>query len=76
MGLIMLLFQTKDNARQLLTFIDPSLGVELPEKSYGENCALTWGNIYDGLDVFVIAHTFGWIAKSLILRDYWICWVL
>ena len=28
------------------------------------------------MDVFVLAHTFGWIAKALILRDYWLLWIL
>jgi phosphatidylserine synthase 2 len=28
------------------------------------------------LDEFVIAHVLGWYAKSLILRDYWFCWIL
>jgi phosphatidylserine synthase 2 len=76
MGLVILLFQTKDNARQLFKLIDPSLGVKLSEKAYGLDCSLTSANIYNQLDVFVLAHTLGWIAKSLVLRDYWLCWVI
>jgi phosphatidylserine synthase 2 len=30
----------------------------------------------DQLDVFVLAHTFGWFCKALILRDYWLCWLI
>ncbi|KAJ3274985.1 hypothetical protein HDV01_001491 [Terramyces sp. JEL0728] len=76
MCLVVVLFQTKDHARQAFKFIDPSLGVPLPEKNYAENCDLTWEIMYDQLDVFVIAHTFGWFCKALILRDYWLCWVI
>ena len=28
------------------------------------------------MDEFVLAHSFGWFAKSLILRDYWFLWLL
>jgi phosphatidylserine synthase 2 len=38
--LIYILFQTVDDARQLLKNIDPSLGVPLPEKDYGGNCLI------------------------------------
>lgn len=76
MALIMLLLQTKDNARSIFKYIDPSLGTPLPEKSYGENCALTASHLFQHMDIFVVAHVLGWVAKSLILRDYWICWII
>ncbi|KAJ3257873.1 hypothetical protein HK103_004164 [Boothiomyces macroporosus] len=69
-------WRTKDHARQAFKFIDPTLGVPLPEKNYAENCDLTWEVMLDQLDVFVLAHTFGWFCKALILRDYWLCWVI
>ena len=28
------------------------------------------------MDEFVIAHTLGWFAKAIVLRDYWFCWIL
>lgn len=34
------LFQTVDNARQLLKYLDEDLGTPLPEQSYGEDCRL------------------------------------
>jgi phosphatidylserine synthase 2 len=68
--------KSKSNARQLLLFIDPSLGVPLPEKNYSSNCELTFQNVWEQLDIFIWAHTIGWIAKALILRDYWLCWVI
>lgn len=48
----------------------------LPERSYANDCGLTWSNISAQLDVFVAAHTFGWYAKALILRDHWLCWII
>ncbi|KAJ3000727.1 hypothetical protein HDV02_003529 [Globomyces sp. JEL0801] len=66
MCLVIVLFQNKDHARQLFKFIDPTLGVPLPEKSYGDACELTWTNVWDQTDIFVLAHTFGWFAKALV----------
>lgn len=28
------------------------------------------------MDIFVVAHSLGWYGKSLIVRDYWLCWIL
>ncbi|KAJ3282818.1 PSS-domain-containing protein [Rhizoclosmatium globosum] len=74
--LVLLLFQDKHTARQLMKHLDPSLGVPLPEKNYAADCSLDPANIWDQMDVFVLAHTFGWFAKSMVLRDNYICWVL
>jgi phosphatidylserine synthase 2 len=76
MCLVVILFQSKDNARTIFKFIDPTLGVKLPEKNYGDTCELSVVNIYNQLDRFVLAHTIGWIAKAVILRDYWLCWLI
>jgi phosphatidylserine synthase 2 len=46
LALVFLLFQDLDSARHMMTYIDPSLGKPLPEKSYGENCAFTWSNVW------------------------------
>ena len=45
LALVFLLFQDVDSARELLTYIDSNLGQPFPEKTYGENCALTVQNI-------------------------------
>ncbi|KAG6813015.1 hypothetical protein H0H92_014753 [Tricholoma furcatifolium] len=63
-------------ARVMMTYIDPNLGVPLPEKSYAEDCALTPKTIWNALDIFCVAHTLGWFGKAMILRDYWFCWIL
>ncbi|KAI5827386.1 PSS-domain-containing protein [Schizophyllum commune Tattone D] len=74
--LVFLLFQDLDSARMMMTYVDPSLGHPLPEKSYAEDCALNWTTIYNAIDIFCLAHALGWLGKALILRDYWFCWIL
>jgi phosphatidylserine synthase 2 len=63
-------------------FVDPTLGVPLAEREYGTDCRL-WIRgeglntkvLKDTLiDEFVIAHTVGWWAKALIMRNYWLLW--
>nr|XP_027237715.1 phosphatidylserine synthase 2-like [Penaeus vannamei] len=84
LGLIFLLYQSASGARQLLKFIDPKLGEPLEEKDYGGNCLLydpehtddPYHNIKDKLDLFVPLHFFGWWLKTLLLRDWWLCWVI
>lgn len=76
LGLVFVLHLSKDEARQLLKLFDSSLGVELPEKSYAEDCSLSLSALLPKLDEFVLAHIVGWYAKALILRDYWLCWIL
>ncbi|KAI9328322.1 phosphatidyl serine synthase-domain-containing protein [Zopfochytrium polystomum] len=74
--LVFVLFQDKHTMRGLLKFIDPNLGVPLPEKSYAEDCSITAETLWNQTDIFVLAHTLGWFAKYLVLRDYWFCWIL
>jgi len=76
LALVFLLFQDLNTARQMMTYIDPSLGVQLPEKSYAEDCAFTPRNVWNAIDIFCVAHALGWFGKALILRDYWFCWIL
>ncbi|EIE75466.1 hypothetical protein RO3G_00170 [Rhizopus delemar RA 99-880] len=73
---IFLLFLNKDDARQFMKYYDPGLGIVLPERSYAESCDLSWDNIKNQMDLFVVAHALGWFAKALILRDYWFCWII
>ncbi|KAI8321055.1 PSS-domain-containing protein [Martensiomyces pterosporus] len=76
MFLVFLLFQSKQTGRQMMRFFDPALGAELPERSYGDNCALTVENLRDGIDIFVLAHSVGWFGKTLIIRNHTMCWIL
>lgn len=76
LGLVFLLFQDLNTARNMMTLIDPNLGIPLPEKSYAENCEIALKTIWNALDIFCVAHTLGWFGKAMILRDYWFCWIL
>lgn len=59
-----------------MALYDSSLGVPLPERDYGVDCTFSWSNVMSNVDEFVLAHIFGWYAKAIILRDYWICWII
>ncbi|CAK9303142.1 unnamed protein product [Gordionus sp. m RMFG-2023] len=83
--LIFLLFQAPADARSMLKYIDPGLGVPLPEKSYGGDCKIydpignpadPFYNLKDKLDEFVPTHFIGWWFKTLIIRDWWLCTVM
>ncbi|KAF7299857.1 Phosphatidylserine synthase 2 [Mycena chlorophos] len=76
LAMVFLLFQDLPTARSLMLFLDPTLGVPLPEKSYADDCTLTPGVLWNAIDIFCLAHALGWFGKALILRDYWFCWIL
>ena len=46
LALVFLLFQDLDSARSMMKYLDPNLGLPLPEKSYAENCDLTVANVW------------------------------
>ena len=46
LALVFLLFQDLPSARGMMKLIDPSLGVELVEKNYAENCEFTPQNVW------------------------------
>ncbi|KAG2391973.1 hypothetical protein C9374_013458 [Naegleria lovaniensis] len=83
--LVFLMFQTKEDARQFMKYLDPSLGVPLPERDYANNCDVYtpnnpvsyFKNVYDTIyDEFILAHVLGYIAKALLFRDMKLCWCL
>uniref|UniRef100_A0A673WX63 Phosphatidylserine synthase n=1 Tax=Salmo trutta TaxID=8032 RepID=A0A673WX63_SALTR len=82
--LIFVLFQTVRDGRQFMKYIDPKLGVALPERDYGGNCLIydpgnttdPWHNIWDKMDGFVPAHFLGWYIKTLVIRDWWMCMII
>ncbi|PLW20814.1 hypothetical protein PCANC_06801 [Puccinia coronata f. sp. avenae] len=76
MLLSFLYWTDKSTARELIRYFDPSLGVPLPEKSYAEHCEFTPQNVWQGIDIFCVAHSVGWFAKAVVLRDHWFCWIL
>uniref|UniRef100_A0A8C6M8S6 Phosphatidylserine synthase n=1 Tax=Nothobranchius furzeri TaxID=105023 RepID=A0A8C6M8S6_NOTFU len=82
--LIFILFQTVHDGRQFMKYIDPNLGVPLPERDYGGNCLIydpgnttdPFHNIWDKMDGFVPAHFLGWYIKTLMIRDWWMCMII
>ncbi|MBZ3870274.1 Phosphatidylserine synthase 2 [Sciurus carolinensis] len=82
--LIFILFQTVQDGRQFLKYVDPRLGVPLPERDYGGNCLIydpdnktdPFHNVWDKLDGFVPAHFIGWYLKTLMIRDWWMCMII
>ncbi|XP_073110356.1 CDP-diacylglycerol--serine O-phosphatidyltransferase 1 isoform X3 [Elaeis guineensis] len=84
-ALTFLLFQNRGDARQLMKYLHPDLGVELPERSYGTDCRIyvpenpksRFNNVYETLfDEFVLAHIFGWWGKAIMIRNQPLLWVL
>eukprot|EP00742_Colponemidia_sp_Colp-10_P004316 GILJ01004605.1.p1 GENE.GILJ01004605.1~~GILJ01004605.1.p1 ORF type:complete len:445 (-),score=40.76 GILJ01004605.1:122-1408(-) len=80
--LIFIICQDASDVRRWLRYIDPELGVPLPEKSYAADCRLytpedpvsSFRNLRDTIaDEFVLAHLFGWALKMLIIRDVKMC---
>ncbi|GAB1292889.1 Phosphatidylserine synthase 2 [Apodemus speciosus] len=75
---------TVQDGRQFLKYVDPRLGVPLPERDYGGNCLIydadnktdPFHNIWDKLDGFVPAHFIGWYLKTLMIRDWWMCMII
>eukprot|EP01113_Clastostelium_recurvatum_P032916 TRINITY_DN4292_c0_g1_i2.p1 TRINITY_DN4292_c0_g1~~TRINITY_DN4292_c0_g1_i2.p1 ORF type:complete len:458 (-),score=145.06 TRINITY_DN4292_c0_g1_i2:34-1407(-) len=83
MALVFILFQNKHDARELLRYIDPKLGIKLPERNYAEQCDLytpndptsSFRNLWDTInDEFIWAHLIGWWGKAVLLRDLYVCW--
>ena len=73
----------RDQARLAMRVFDNELGVQLPERSYGEDCRVftpedphsSMANISGAVfDVHTPAHFFGWWAKTLIMRDWYVVW--
>ena len=80
--LIFVLFQNLNDTRLMIKVLDPELGKPLPEKEYAKNCEVwtpdhphsLFANVAGNLfDFYVIAHTFGWWLKMLIVRDVKLC---
>mmetsp|Transcript_5546 Transcript_5546/g.8573 ORF Transcript_5546/g.8573 Transcript_5546/m.8573 type:complete len:446 (+) Transcript_5546:95-1432(+) len=74
LALVLLLFQSKKDARLAMTYIDSSLNIQLEEKEYATNCEVTWLNVASQIDIFVLAHSLGWVCKALVIRDRLILW--
>jgi len=47
----------------------------LDSASYGEECDITFENIWHGFDRFLVAHLIGWFFKAIMLRSYTLCMI-
>lgn len=73
--MVFLVFQDVPTIRSILGFIDPKLRKDLPERSYADDCRIStpeepykW--FYTIFDEFLLAHSLGYLAKMLIIRDW------
>jgi len=79
--LIILDFET---IRNYLVLIDSNLGKKIVERDYSQSCAFytpenpesNFFNLMNTIDVYVLAHLFGWFLKTLIFRNSLITWTL
>eukprot|EP01010_Urceolus_cornutus_P003453 NODE_484_length_1618_cov_298.507330_g368_i0.p1 GENE.NODE_484_length_1618_cov_298.507330_g368_i0~~NODE_484_length_1618_cov_298.507330_g368_i0.p1 ORF type:complete len:488 (-),score=122.45 NODE_484_length_1618_cov_298.507330_g368_i0:154-1557(-) len=77
--LFFLTFQRLDTVHRMLGFVDPVLGVPLPEKDYAGDCRIftpenpdsQYANIWATInDEFILAHILGHWAKAILLRSW------
>ena len=74
LALLYIVAQTPGDARQLLAVVDPRLNRRpAADRDAGLNCDITAANLSNAMNFFVASHIFGWIFKTLILRDVTIC---
>lgn len=80
----MLMFQDVHSVRGYLHWLDNELhmGPILKEKSDADDCSIynpeledPWHNIRSRVDIFVICHLLGWVAKALVMRDWVFLWI-
>ncbi|CDO66447.1 phosphatidylserine synthase, putative [Plasmodium reichenowi] len=64
-------FFSTSEVRTVLRFLNKNIEFHSVEKSYMENCN-TLANISDKIDWFVCAHLWGWFAKGIIIRNFFI----
>jgi len=63
---------------------DSNLGKPLAEKHYADDCGLlknespyfNFEGIKTSIDFYMMAHFFGWVLKSIYIRNVYICWIL
>ena len=82
--ILFVLFQSRENVRNYLSFFDPILNKHLREDNSNVKCGIfkydypfiDLTNFLKGLDMYLSAHFFGWYVKMLIVRDINLCWFL
>jgi len=75
--LIVMLFQTREDARRSLTLFYPYLNHELAERQYAEDCTIRYETLKGAIwDMYFFSHFIGWVIKSLMIRDVILCWAV
>ena len=75
------LFQKKDDIHAALRFFNPAHTPkeEQPDSSaedYGGDCSVSAALLWSRVDRFFLAHFLGWVAKAVMLRNMWLCWII
>lgn len=73
------LYQSFADVKRVLSWLDP-VGLSkavLEEKDYAVNCSsVSFERFMGSIDIFVVAHFFGWVMKALLIRHSFICWYI
>ncbi|CAB3402981.1 unnamed protein product [Caenorhabditis bovis] len=73
------LFQTHDDLKKLLTWLDPvGLGQKkLEEKEYAQDCwNFSFEKIMSHVDFFAFSHFVGWVMKAVLIRHWVLSWYI
>ncbi|KAK4467883.1 hypothetical protein MN116_008495 [Schistosoma mekongi] len=79
--LVAVVFLRLDEARAILIWIYPELKhmrhSDILDKEYAVNCSqVSFARVYSHMDIFALAHFFGWLIKAILLRHHIIAWTL
>ena len=79
--IVFALFQKKDDIHAALRFFNPkhTPKEQQPDTSaedYGGDCAVSAALLWSRVDRFFLAHFIGWVAKAVMLRNIWLCWII
>ena len=73
--LTFMIFQDLPTVRMIMGYYDKSLLQPLPERAYAQDCRMSteenpWLFVHTAFDMFILAHSAGYVVKMLILRDW------
>ncbi|KAK7201638.1 phosphatidylserine synthase [Novymonas esmeraldas] len=73
--LTFMIFQDLETVRTIMGYYDASLLKPLPERAYAQDCRMSTEEdpllfVHTAFDVFVLAHSLGYVVKMLMLRDW------
>lgn len=68
----------------VLTYIDPVLANPTVNRSYNIDCRIyvpenpetNFPNIKSTMDIYVLAHYFGWLGKTILFRNNILIWIM